>query len=89
LKVDSVDDAVQLANATPYGLGATVCTEDREVALDVASRLEVGVVAINAIVASRPDLPFGGVKASGYGRELGTEALREFTNIKTVLTPGW
>lgn len=89
LKVDSVDAAVQLANATPYGLGATVCTEDRVLALDVAARLEVGVVAVNSIVASRPDLPFGGVKASGYGRELGTEALREFTNIKTVLTPGW
>lgn len=89
MPVDSVDEAVALANATPYGLGATVCTSDRERALDVASRLEVGVVAINTLVASRVDLPFGGVKASGYGRELGTEALREFTNIKTVLMPGW
>lgn len=89
MPVDTVDQAVELANATPYGLGATVCTSDRERALDVASRLEVGVVAINTLVASRVDLPFGGVKASGYGRELGTEALREFSNIKTVLTPGW
>lgn len=85
--VDSSDEAIRIANDTPFGLGASVCTRNIALALSIAERLEVGVVAINSAVVSRPDLPFGGVKASGYGRELGTEALREFTNVKTVLLP--
>lgn len=82
-KVASVDAAIELANASPYGLGGTLFTTP-ERGLELASRLEVGHVAINGLVKSDPRLPFGGVKLSGYGRELGPWGLRAFVNVKTV-----
>ncbi len=79
-----VDDAVELANATAFGLGGAVFTGDREKGEEVALRLEVGCAFVNEMVRSDPRVPFGGVKASGYGRELSYFGIREFVNIKTV-----
>ena len=79
-----VDHAVELANQSKFGLGGAVFTEDRAKGEDVARRLEVGCAFVNEMVKSDPRLPFGGVKASGYGRELGRFGLREFCNIKTI-----
>ena len=77
-------DAVALANASPYGLGAAVWSEDRTRAERIAGELEAGCVFVNGMVRSDPRLPFGGVKRSGYGRELSEYGLREFLNIKSV-----
>ena len=79
------DEAVRLANLTRYGLGASVWSADEAHALAVGRRIASGALFINAVVASDPRLPFGGVKQSGYGRELGTAGAREFTNVRTVL----
>jgi succinate-semialdehyde dehydrogenase/glutarate-semialdehyde dehydrogenase len=77
-------EAVKMANETPFGLGATVWTSDEAMALRLAHEIDTGIVAVNGIVKSEPGLPFGGVKESGFGRELAVEGLREFLNIKTV-----
>jgi len=79
------DEAVRLANDTEYGLGAALWTGDIERAKQLASRIEAGAVFINGMVASDPRMPFGGVKRSGYGRELGSYGIREFCNIQTVV----
>ena len=79
------DEAVRLANATPFGLGASVWSADVDHALAVGARIESGALFVNAVTASDPRLPFGGVKQSGYGRELGEVGAREFTNIRTVV----
>lgn len=77
------DHAVALANDTPYGLGAAVwSTSDR--GLDAGRRIRSGALFVNAVVASDPRLPFGGVGRSGYGRELGAHGIREFTNTRTI-----
>lgn len=76
--------AVRTANASPYGLAATIWTRDRVAAEAIATGLDVGQVFVNAIVASDPRYPFGGVKDSGFGRELGVEGFREFTNVKLL-----
>ncbi|MBJ8342861.1 NAD-dependent succinate-semialdehyde dehydrogenase [Antrihabitans sp. YC3-6] len=83
-KVDSVDQAVDLANDSPYGLGSSVFTTDDTVADAVANRLDVGMVGLNTTLKSAPDMPFGGVKNSGIGRELGRFGLDEFANKKLV-----
>jgi succinate-semialdehyde dehydrogenase/glutarate-semialdehyde dehydrogenase len=82
---DSDDEAVELANATAYGLGASVWSADVDHALAVGSRIDSGALFINAVTTSDPRLPFGGVKRSGYGRELGEAGAREFTNLRAVL----
>jgi succinate-semialdehyde dehydrogenase/glutarate-semialdehyde dehydrogenase len=83
-QVDSVDEAIELANDSPYGLGSAVFSGDLDEAHEVANRLDVGMVGLNTTVKSAPDLPFGGVKNSGIGRELGRFGLDEFANKKLV-----
>jgi succinate-semialdehyde dehydrogenase/glutarate-semialdehyde dehydrogenase len=83
-RVGSVDEAVDLANASEYGLGGAVFTADQALANDVVDRLQVGMVGINMTIRSAPDLPFGGVKGSGIGRALARFGLDEFTNKKLV-----
>jgi succinate-semialdehyde dehydrogenase/glutarate-semialdehyde dehydrogenase len=77
------DTAVELANDTRYGLGATVWSTDTERAHTLARRIDSGAVSVNTLVASDPRLPFGGIKRSGYGRELAAVGLHEFTNVRT------
>ncbi|GAB3198243.1 NAD-dependent succinate-semialdehyde dehydrogenase [Nocardioides hungaricus] len=79
------DEAVDLANDTAYGLGASVWSADVERALAVGSRIRSGLLFVNAVAASDPRLPFGGVKQSGYGRELGAIGALEFTNVRTIV----
>jgi succinate-semialdehyde dehydrogenase/glutarate-semialdehyde dehydrogenase len=83
-RVDSYEQAVRLANSTDFGLGANAWTTDPDEQRRFATDLDAGMVFVNGMVTSYPELPFGGVKNSGYGRELSAHGIREFCNIKTV-----
>lgn len=85
---EDVDDAVRLANDSPFGLGASVYSGDVDRAAEVASRIDAGMVFVNQPANAAPDLPFGGVKRSGFGRELARFGMEEFCNRKLVVVAG-
>jgi succinate-semialdehyde dehydrogenase/glutarate-semialdehyde dehydrogenase len=82
--VRDAQEAIEVANDSEFGLGANLWTRNLDHGQQLAQEIESGQVFINGMVASDPRLPFGGVKRSGYGRELGEFGIREFVNIKTV-----
>src|SRR5438309_4857913 len=84
IRVRDADEAVRVANDSAYGLGASIWTRDAALGERLARRIESGSVFVNGMVASDPRLPFGGIKRSGYGRELSAFGAREFTNIQTI-----
>jgi succinate-semialdehyde dehydrogenase/glutarate-semialdehyde dehydrogenase len=81
--VDDIDSAIEVANDSPWGLGGSIWSNDTHEIDAAIAGVEAGMVFANAIVASMPELPFGGIKASGFGRELASFGLREFTNVKS------
>ncbi len=84
IRARDADHAVELADTTEYGLGASIWTADEARALRLGSRLTSGALFVNAVVASDPRMPFGGTRSSGYGRELASDGLLEFTNTRTI-----
>ena len=87
-RVADEDEAVEVANATPFGLGSYVFTTDADQAARVADRIEAGMVYVNGVLMDQPEIPFGGIKRSGFGRELGRFGMDEFVNKKLIRIAG-
>lgn len=83
-KVDNIDEAIRIANESPFGLGSSVWTQDKDEQAKAIRGLEAGATFVNAMTTSHPHLPFGGIKKSGYGRELAEEGVRTWSNVKTI-----
>ena len=83
-RVESLDEAIEIANSSPFGLGSAIFTKDKGEQERAITELEAGATFVNAMTSSNPHLPFGGIKRSGYGRELAAEGIRAFCNTKTV-----
>jgi succinate-semialdehyde dehydrogenase/glutarate-semialdehyde dehydrogenase len=83
-RVAGIEEAIELANVTDFGLGANAWTEDEHERARLIEELDAGMVFVNGNVTSYPELPFGGIKTSGYGRELTAHGIREFCNLKAV-----
>ncbi len=84
IRAASEDDALRIANASRFGLGSSIWSRDTARAEQLAAQIQAGCTFINGMVKSDPRLPFGGVKASGFGRELSRLGMHEFVNAKTV-----
>jgi succinate-semialdehyde dehydrogenase/glutarate-semialdehyde dehydrogenase len=84
VKAQGAEEAIELADASQYGLAASIWTADMNAGLELGKGISSGALFINGVVVSDPRLPFGGVKLSGYGRELSIEGMHEFTNVRAV-----
>ena len=84
IKVKNTEEAIFVANDTEFGLSSSLWTRDMKKAKELIPRIEAGAVFVNSMTKSDPRLPFGGIKKSGYGRELSHYGIKEFVNIKTV-----
>ena len=86
-KAQDMDGAVRIANAIPFGLGSAVWTRDEQEQEHFAAHIEAGMTTFNAVNGSHIEAPFGGIKNSGFGRELSQFGLHEFMNLKTIVRP--
>ena len=83
-KVETLDEAIAIANESPFGLGSAIWTQDEAEQEEAITRLQAGATFVNSMTSSDPRLPFGGIKKSGYGRELAQEGVRTWSNVKTI-----